>query len=561
MKDTKGITLIALIITIIVMLILVGVTVTTAINGGLFTASQEAKFKTEVSQIKEFVETQKVVEIADNNGVVPDSFNTENLKQAIPDKLLEKYIDTKLEILFDGNLYYIASNLTEKEIQWCEEIGISGTPGIEAFMNNRAEVHFNSTYKWTDDSTITGIVDLEEVRKDLKERYPDAVFSYIFVAGEIGHPDIYALSSGEYRNIKDMLESQDSNAAEKSIYLGAIALNVFYNDQHLYLEANPDLNTSVEEMYNNAGIAQIEMVPKKTFTETFNYDLQKYNTLEENNPILENTQYIRVTKYKGTANPVVPGFVIKEDNELQQVVEIASEAFAATKPLKTDVITLLPIEQILEKDYSAITLGEIKSLMDTVLPDESEAQTEEEKEKIRQEKAKIETIKGRYTENTKKNKDKLFMEFLGYEYNISAYTYDMENMQTEYFDKYFICDKDDGRIYALLEFNQDGNPTFNTFTDETGNKIDYLKPLGNLTIQEGVKKIGARAFAGNLITSMYFPKSIEDATNALQDANINNLIQTKLTEEQLKTVDGFADYNPFGYTGGLYWNELFEVIQ
>ena len=72
MKDTKGITLIALIITIIVMLILVVVTVTTAINGGLFTASQEAKFKTEVSQIKEFVETQKVVEIADNNGVVPD---------------------------------------------------------------------------------------------------------------------------------------------------------------------------------------------------------------------------------------------------------------------------------------------------------------------------------------------------------------------------------------------------------------------------------------------------------------------------------------------------------
>ena len=36
MKRQKGITLIALIITIIVMLILVGVTVTTAINGGLF---------------------------------------------------------------------------------------------------------------------------------------------------------------------------------------------------------------------------------------------------------------------------------------------------------------------------------------------------------------------------------------------------------------------------------------------------------------------------------------------------------------------------------------------
>lgn len=557
MKDTKGITLIALIITIIVMLILVVVTVTTAINGGLFTASQEAKFKTEVSQIKEFVETQKVVEIADNNGVVPDSFNTENLKQAIPDKLLEKYIDTKLEILFDGNLYYIASNLTEKEIQWCEEIGISGTPGIEAFMNNRAEVHFDSTYKWTDDSTITGIVDLEAVRLELKARYPDAVFSYIYVPAEKSKPVVYALSSEEYRNMKNMLESQESNDVERSLLLGAIALNIFYNNEHIYLAANPDLNTTISELYN--GI-EIEMMTKAEAEQMLTFEEATYNTTET--ITIENIcsgTYLKVTGYK-TANPVVPGYVITSDNELEGVEEIASEAFAATKPLKTDVITLLPIEQILEKDYSAITLGEIKSLMDTVLPDESEAQTEEEKEKIRQEKAKIETIKGRYTENTKKNKDKLFMEFLGYEYNISAYTYDMENMQTEYFDKYFICDKDDGRIYALLEFNQDGNPTFNTFTDETGNKIDYLKPLGNLTIQEGVKKIGARAFAGNLITSMYFPKSIEDATNALQDANINNLIQTKLTEEQLKTVDGFADYYPFG-SRGYGWNEVFEVIQ
>lgn len=555
MKDTKGITLIALIITIIVMLILVVVTVTTAINGGLFTASQEAKFKTEVSQIKEFVETQKVVEIADNNGVVPDSFNTENLKQAIPDKLLEKYIDTKLEILFDGNLYYIASNLTEKEIQWCEEIGISGTPGIEAFMNNRAEVHFDSSYKWTDDSTITGIVDLEAVRLELKARYPDAVFSYIYVPAEKSKPVVYALSSEEYRNMKNMLESQESNDVERSLLLGATALNIFYNNEHIYLAANPDLNTTISELYN--GI-EIEMMTKAEAEQMLTFEEATYNTTETIENICSGT-YLKVTGYK-TANPVVPGYVITSDNELEGVEEIASEAFAATKPLKTDVITLLPIEQILEKDYSAITLGEIKSLMDTVLPDESEAQTEEEKEKIRQEKAKIETIKGRYTENTKKNKDKLFMEFLGYEYNISAYTYDMENMQTEYFDKYFICDKDDGRIYALLEFNQDGNPTFNTFTDETGNKIDYLKPLGNLTIQEGVKKIGARAFAGNLITSMYFPKSIEDATNALQDANINNLIQTKLTEEQLKTVDGFADYYPFG-SRGYGWNEVFEVIQ
>lgn len=42
MRTEKGITLIALVITIIVMLILVAVTITMAINGGLFEKAQEA---------------------------------------------------------------------------------------------------------------------------------------------------------------------------------------------------------------------------------------------------------------------------------------------------------------------------------------------------------------------------------------------------------------------------------------------------------------------------------------------------------------------------------------
>ena len=42
MKGQKGITLVALVITIIVMLILVGVSVTVALNGGLFNNAQNA---------------------------------------------------------------------------------------------------------------------------------------------------------------------------------------------------------------------------------------------------------------------------------------------------------------------------------------------------------------------------------------------------------------------------------------------------------------------------------------------------------------------------------------
>lgn len=47
MKGQKGITLIALVITIIVMLILVAVTITMAINGGLFDYAGKAAGNTE----------------------------------------------------------------------------------------------------------------------------------------------------------------------------------------------------------------------------------------------------------------------------------------------------------------------------------------------------------------------------------------------------------------------------------------------------------------------------------------------------------------------------------
>ena len=53
MKGQKGITLVALVITIVVMLILVGVSVTVAINGGLFTKAREGATNTNVEAQKE----------------------------------------------------------------------------------------------------------------------------------------------------------------------------------------------------------------------------------------------------------------------------------------------------------------------------------------------------------------------------------------------------------------------------------------------------------------------------------------------------------------------------
>lgn len=53
MKGQKGITLVALVITIIVMLILVGVSVTVAIQGGLFGTAKKARDNTNEERVLE----------------------------------------------------------------------------------------------------------------------------------------------------------------------------------------------------------------------------------------------------------------------------------------------------------------------------------------------------------------------------------------------------------------------------------------------------------------------------------------------------------------------------
>ena len=59
MKGQKGITLVALIITIIVMLILVAVTISIALNGGIFQKAREASEETLKAQLKEAVTLAK----------------------------------------------------------------------------------------------------------------------------------------------------------------------------------------------------------------------------------------------------------------------------------------------------------------------------------------------------------------------------------------------------------------------------------------------------------------------------------------------------------------------
>ena len=121
MKKMRGITLIALIITIIVMLILVGVTVTTAINGGLFKQAQKAKTRHEEEYIKEQIQIALVSSIDER--LMEYEYGTGgNVNLLVLKQELKKIFATKVEtgkmiirVVIPGDSGYV--EVPDKELE------------------------------------------------------------------------------------------------------------------------------------------------------------------------------------------------------------------------------------------------------------------------------------------------------------------------------------------------------------------------------------------------------------------------------------------------------------
>lgn len=120
-ENQKGITLLILVITIIILLILAGVTIS-AITGddGTIVNASKAKFRTEIRDIEEKIELE---EINHNNG---EDFQFGTLKDLIGRE------DEYNEILYmeDGKLVYLEDKVNDKQAQWLEEMGINSKQNI-----------------------------------------------------------------------------------------------------------------------------------------------------------------------------------------------------------------------------------------------------------------------------------------------------------------------------------------------------------------------------------------------------------------------------------------------
>ena len=120
-ENQRGITLLVLVITIVVLLILAGITINavTGDNGAIVNASK-AKFRTEIRDIEEKIELE---EINHNNG---EDFQFGTLKDLIGRE------DAYNEILYieGGDLVYLEDKVSEKQAEWLEEMGINAKQNI-----------------------------------------------------------------------------------------------------------------------------------------------------------------------------------------------------------------------------------------------------------------------------------------------------------------------------------------------------------------------------------------------------------------------------------------------
>ena len=138
-ENRQGITLIALVITIVVLLILAGVSIAMLTGqNGILTQAQKAKMKTELSSYKEQLELYKTEKLSENREFLENTltvgkenltYNTQpegetgNIKTVIPN-IKDEYID-KIEII-KGAL--LINTQDSNEIEIAKSLGIAANP-------------------------------------------------------------------------------------------------------------------------------------------------------------------------------------------------------------------------------------------------------------------------------------------------------------------------------------------------------------------------------------------------------------------------------------------------
>ena len=172
-KNNKAITLIALVITIVVLIILTGVAISTISGTGLFSRANEASFKSNMAAIAEDVSIY-------NTGLrISNPLNAEEATNYSSGEILKEMIQSntddelsqidvnslvdinniskrvgkkekKYVMIYNGEMYYVSQSKiknNENQKKWCEEIGIKVWDGYENASSNTGISNIEGNYE------------------------------------------------------------------------------------------------------------------------------------------------------------------------------------------------------------------------------------------------------------------------------------------------------------------------------------------------------------------------------------------------------------------------------
>ena len=161
-KSIKGITLVALVITIVILLILAGISIQAITNTGLFANAKIAKEKSIEGQLKEeislAIQNIQVEEIAKGNGVTLETLAGGQLEKELKDITVE-LTDGEINGEYKDYEYTIDSNLNVTINGPVTGVRIKGSAEVqtEGYVFEGSKVEIKVTASITE-GTITGIV-------------------------------------------------------------------------------------------------------------------------------------------------------------------------------------------------------------------------------------------------------------------------------------------------------------------------------------------------------------------------------------------------------------------
>ncbi len=221
--DAKGITLIALIITIIVMLILVGVTLSVALNGGIISKAQEAKTKTEEAQKAERDLLTGRIKVGDTWYDSLDEYLKNNPSEDQSDEPSKWGQDEDGNITYDGEKselkvgdyvdyekYVAESSVGESEINKLYD-DLETYSGFSEYTANNSGKIYSDKYPLEKEELKWRVLDIKDGRiRLISEKTPR---SRIYLAGYNGYNnavylidkvcrELYSTEKGTAQNLK-----------------------------------------------------------------------------------------------------------------------------------------------------------------------------------------------------------------------------------------------------------------------------------------------------------------------------------------------------------------------